>query len=160
VKRRDAMSMLRGWLALSKSMARHGRCSAEQKGARIECAAVLKRVRAVNGHPPLDDELAAHVEGTLRGIASAFGFPSRWSEVHAAAAHNIREDGHVMFIPPWWGEKSQMKPDEMKKAMALKGWTQTELADVLGVTQPAVQRWLSGSRRIPLHVAIAIRKLA
>ena len=42
-----------------------------------------------------------------------------------------------------------MRAKEIKAVLKRLGWTQTEAASRLGVTQGAVSRWVSGDRPIP-----------
>ena len=49
-----------------------------------------------------------------------------------------------------------MKPDELRKWREKNGYTQDELADILGVAMFSVSRWETGTRAIPsfLHLAL------
>ena len=101
MKRRDAQSNLRGWLALTR---------AEKKKYREERAELATALNAVRrylqapgtqpGTVPTDIEWM--VRQVLERIAKATGHPTRAYQVHAAAPHNVREDGHLLNIPDWW----------------------------------------------------------
>lgn len=41
-------------------------------------------------------------------------------------------------------ENNRMTPKEIRKLMALKGWTVTQLASMLDLSKDAVARWLGG----------------
>jgi transcriptional regulator with XRE-family HTH domain len=57
-------------------------------------------------------------------------------------------------------------PERLRRELAALGWTQTKLAEELGVTLRAVRFWVAGDRPIPLYVwryleqAAAMRALA
>ncbi len=57
-------------------------------------------------------------------------------------------------------EKSPMGPEELRCRQAAASLTNPALADALGVSLPAVEKWRAGANPIPLPVAALIRILA
>lgn len=53
-----------------------------------------------------------------------------------------------------------MDREEFKRTRERLGWTQTQLAERLGVTRDAVAKWEAGVRKVSEPVAIAIRAVA
>ncbi len=52
-----------------------------------------------------------------------------------------------------------MKPPELKKWRAANGYTQGELAEVLGVALMTVSRWECGTREIPSFLHLALKAI-
>jgi DNA-binding transcriptional regulator YiaG len=44
-------------------------------------------------------------------------------------------------------EHRRMTPTEIRELLALKGWSRTQLAAALDVTENTVHQWISGRRR-------------
>ena len=49
--------------------------------------------------------------------------------------------------------------EDLRAEMDARGLTQAELARMIGVSEPAVSLWLSGDRKIPDMVTVALRAL-
>lgn len=49
-----------------------------------------------------------------------------------------------------------MTPSELRDEISKRGLDQRGMASLLGVTESAVSRWLSGDRKIPGPVAVAL----
>ncbi len=52
-----------------------------------------------------------------------------------------------------------MKPDELRKWREKNGYTQDELADILGVAMFSVSRWETGTRAIPSFLHLALKAI-
>ena len=57
-----------------------------------------------------------------------------------------------------WYNKA-MKPDELRKWREENGYTQDELADILGVAMFSVSRWETGTRAIPSFLHLALKAI-
>lgn len=53
-----------------------------------------------------------------------------------------------------------MKPKELKQWRAANGYTQGELAEVLGVALITVSRWECGTREIPSFLHLALKAIS
>ena len=100
MKRRDAQSNLRGWLALTRGTKQYR----EERAALVRALNAVRAYRQAKGTIPgtLPTDIEWMVRQALEGIAAATGHLSRAYQVHAAAPHNVREDGHLLNIPDWW----------------------------------------------------------
>ena len=47
----------------------------------------------------------------------------------------------------------------LKHFISVNGYTQVQAAQVLGVEQPTIQRWLAGARKVPQTVVLLITAL-
>jgi len=52
-----------------------------------------------------------------------------------------------------------MKPAELKAARKKLGFSQSQLAEALGVDRVSVARWETGTRRIPPMLRLALKAL-
>lgn len=52
-----------------------------------------------------------------------------------------------------------MQPDELKQIQTRRGWSNYDLADLLGVSYATVVKWRGGQHPIPRPAVIAVRAL-
>ena len=67
------------------------------------------------------------------------------------------EKALTSLINHWYN--SAMKPEELKKWRAESGYTQDELAKILGVYLVSVSRWETGTRSIPSFLHLALKAI-
>ena len=60
-------------------------------------------------------------------------------------------------VSHWYN--SAMKPEELRKWREENGYTQAELAGILGVAMMSVSRWEIGMRSIPSFLHLALKAI-
>ncbi len=63
----------------------------------------------------------------------------------------------TILINHWYN--STMKPEELRKWREKNGYTQSELAGILGVAMMSVCRWEIGMRAIPSFLHLALKAI-